>query len=73
MNILLFFFIVIVSSLNRKRILKSLCFRDNYIVIIDSFDRLNIKINVKCVKNNFDISDIFLWVIDEFNLRKKNV
>lgn len=53
--------------------MKSLCFCDNYIVIIDSFDRLNIKINVKCVKNNFDISDIFLWVIDEFNLRKKNV
>lgn len=41
-------------------------------VIIDSPDRPNIKINVKCVKNNSDISDIFSWVIDELNSRKKN-
>lgn len=60
------------SPSNRKRILKSLCFRDNHIVIIDSPDRPNIKINVKCVKNNSDISDIFSWVIDELNSRKKN-
>ena len=45
------------SPTNRKRIMKSLAFRENNVVIIDSPDRPNIKINVKCVKNNTDISE----------------
>lgn len=47
------------SPSNRKRILKQLYFRDSHIVKIDSPDRLNIKINVKCLKNNSDIIDYF--------------
>ena len=61
------------SPTNRKRIMKSLAFRENNVVIIDSPDRPNIKINVKCVKNNSDISETCSWLIDKITLEKKNL
>ena len=61
------------SPTNRKRIMKSLAFRENNVVIIDSPDRPNIKINVKCLKNNSDISETFSWLIDQLTLEKKNL
>lgn len=57
------------SPSNRKQVLKSLCFHDNHIVIIDS--RPNIEIDVTCVKINSDISGIFSRVVGELNLLKK--
>ena len=59
------------SPTNRKRIMKSLAFQENNVVIIDSPDRSNIKINVKCVKNNSDICETFSWFIDKLTLEKK--
>lgn len=49
------------KSVKKEQIRKQSCFCDNHIVQIDSPDRLNIKIYVKCVKkkNNSDISDYF--------------
>ena len=49
------------SPTNRKRIMKRLAFRENNVVIIDSPDRPNIKINVKCVKNVHGLSIKLPW------------
>ncbi|XP_062606926.1 probable ATP-dependent DNA helicase RecS [Saccostrea cucullata] len=60
------------SPSNRKKIMKSLCFREDYVCILDSPDKPNIKINVKCIKNNADISDTFEWLIETLNRDKIN-
>lgn len=43
--------------------MKNLCFCDYFCVILDSFDRLNIKLNVLKVKNNVDLENVFYWLI----------
>ncbi|XP_056022113.1 uncharacterized protein LOC125660396 [Ostrea edulis] len=60
------------SPSNRKKIMKSLCFREDSVCIVDSPERPNIKINVQCVKNNADISDTFAWLIETLNKDKRN-
>ncbi|XP_052695204.1 uncharacterized protein LOC128173541 [Crassostrea angulata] len=45
------------SPTNRRKIMKSLCFKMNPCVIVDSPDRNNINISVKKVKNNSEVED----------------
>lgn len=50
------------SPTHRRQIMKNLCFRDHYCVILDSPDRPNIKLNVLKVKNNVDFENVFHWL-----------
>lgn len=43
----------------RRKILKYLCFRPGYELVLDSPDRRNIKITVKSIKNNDNVEKVF--------------
>ena len=51
------------SPTNRKKIIKSLCFRSDSVVILDNPDRKNIKITVIKIPNNVDDDKLFHWLI----------
>ncbi|XP_061190432.1 ATP-dependent DNA helicase RecQ-like [Saccostrea echinata] len=51
------------SPTNRKKIMKSLCFKKDSIVILDNPDRQNIKITVITIPNNEDDEKLFHWLI----------
>ncbi|XP_033745061.1 putative ATP-dependent DNA helicase Q1 [Pecten maximus] len=50
----------------RRRIMKSLCFRSESDIVVDSPDRPNIKITTICIPNNDDLSNVFKFLIDDF-------
>lgn len=49
------------KSVKKEQILKQSCFCDNHIVQIDSPDRLNIKIYVKCVKKKIILTLVTIF------------
>lgn len=49
------------KSVKTEQILKQSCFCDNHIVQIDSPDRLNIKIYVKCVKKKIILTLVTIF------------
>ncbi|XP_062599088.1 uncharacterized protein LOC134260556 [Saccostrea cucullata] len=51
------------SPTNRKKIMKSLCFKADNVVILDNPDRQNIKITVITIPNNVDNEKLFHWLI----------
>lgn len=51
------------SPANRKKIMKSLCFKSDNVVILDNPDRENIKISVFQIPNNVDDEKLFHWMI----------
>ncbi|KAK3108745.1 hypothetical protein FSP39_014687 [Pinctada imbricata] len=55
----------------RRKIIKSLCFRPGYELFIDSPDRKNIKISVKTVSNSDSFETIFEWLIQDLNQFKE--
>ncbi|XP_033730565.1 ATP-dependent DNA helicase RecQ-like [Pecten maximus] len=46
----------------RRKIMRSLCFRQNSVLVSESPDRKNIKISSMCIPNNSDIEDTFNWL-----------
>lgn len=57
----------------RRKIMKSLCFRQSSVIISESPDRENIKITSLCIPNNCEIEDAFGWLITEFNKQKEKL
>ncbi|XP_061190405.1 ATP-dependent DNA helicase RecQ-like [Saccostrea echinata] len=53
----------------RRKILKCLCFRPGYELVLDSPDRRNIK-TVKPIKNNDTIDNVFDWLIKDLTTQR---
>ena len=51
----------------RRKILKSLCFRPGYELVLDSPDRRNIKISVKVIENKDNLDIVFYWLTKHLN------
>lgn len=51
------------SPANRKKIMTSLCFKSNNVVILDNPDRENMNISVIPIPNNVDDEKLFHWMI----------
>ncbi|XP_062574182.1 uncharacterized protein LOC134236018 [Saccostrea cucullata] len=62
------------GPLQRRKIMKSLCFRASETVIIsESPDRKNIKISSMCIPNNSEIEEVFGWLFNEFENKKETL
>ncbi|XP_061166282.1 recQ-like DNA helicase BLM [Saccostrea echinata] len=57
----------------RSKILKCLCFRPGYELVLDSPDRRNIKITVKPIKNNDTIDKVFDWLIKDLRHHREQL
>lgn len=51
------------SPASRKKIMTSLCFKSNNVVILDNPDRENMNISVIPIPNNVDDEKLFHWMI----------
>ena len=47
----------------RRKIIKSLCFKKNYTIIHESADRQNIKISSMCIPNNEPVEKTLKWLL----------
>lgn len=57
----------------RRKILKYLCFRPGYELVLDSPDRRNIKITVKSIKNNDNVEKVFGWLIKDLRHHREQL
>ncbi|XP_069136223.1 ATP-dependent DNA helicase RecQ-like [Argopecten irradians] len=55
---------------DRRKIMRSLCFKVHSDVVLDSPDRSNIKITTVCIPNNDNLSEVFKFLINDFNSQK---
>lgn len=53
------------APLLRRKIMKSLCFKQSAVIISESPDRANIKISAMSVPNNSEIEDNLSWLLED--------
>lgn len=58
---------------NRRKILNQLSFSSNAEIVVESPDRLNIKISSKCIPNNDKIENVFAWLISDLRALKEKM
>lgn len=58
---------------NRRKIMKLLCFQQGCEIIVESPDRLNIKISPINIPNNDEIQTTFSWLLEDLHLHKEHL
>lgn len=58
------------GPVQRRKIMKLLCFQPNFTIILESPNRKNIKISSQCIPNNENLKKVFHWLIEDLKIKK---
>lgn len=58
------------GPVQRRKIMKLLCFQPNITIILESPNRKNIKISSQCIPNNEYLKKVFHWLIEDLKIKK---